>query len=102
MILLFPCPRPRISFSSAPLLRTRVLAFIRYARHLLGGRISGIRRAHTHNACKPAGLREGREHQDQKDRKWCRQKRARTAEQPRPEDKPDEENCRREAKPPAH
>ena len=34
--------------------------------------------------------REGIEHQDQEDRKGCRQKRSRPAKQPRPEDKTNE------------
>src|SRR5829696_2686993 len=92
--------RPRMLFSSAALLRTCALAFIRYACPPLGSRRVVIRRAHTHDGSEPARLREGLEHQDQKDRKRCRQKRSRPAKQPRPEDKPDEKNCRREAEPP--
>src|SRR5215204_6564563 len=82
--------RPRMLFSSAALLRTCALAFIRYAWPPLGSRRVGIRSAYTHDASEPARLREGLEHQDQKDRKRCRKKRSRPAKQPRPEDKPDE------------
>src|SRR5215217_1239374 len=103
IIPLFSCFRPRMPSSSAVLLRTRSLGLVRYSRPPpLGCRRVGFRRAHTHDARKPARLREGLEHQDQKDRKRCRQKRARPAKQPRPENKPDEENRRREAEPPAH
>src|ERR671910_2077036 len=86
--------RPRMPFSSAVLLRTCALAFIRYACPPLGSRRIGIRWADTHDASEPARLREGFEHQDYKDRKRCRQKRPRPAKQPRPEDKPKEENRR--------
>src|SRR5215217_4273875 len=68
----------------------------------LGSRRVGIRSAYTHDTRKPARLREGLQHQDQKDRERRRQKRSRPTEQPRPEDKPQEENRRREAKAPAH
>src|SRR5215208_745382 len=100
---LLSCFRPRMPFSSAVLLRTRSLGLIRYYRlPPPGGRRVGIRWADTHDARKPARLRERLQHQDQKDRERRRQKRSRPAKQPRPEDKPDEKNCRREAKPPAH
>src|SRR5215210_9376578 len=68
----------------------------------LGGGSVGIRRARTHDARKPARLREGIEHQDQEDRKRCRKERAWSAEQPRPEEKPDEQNRRRDAQAPSH
>src|SRR5215213_4571745 len=68
----------------------------------LGSRRVGIRSAYTHDTRKPARLRKGLEHQDYKDGERRCQKRSRPAKQPRPEDKPDKENCRREAKPPAH
>src|SRR5918993_5691990 len=97
------CLRPRMPFSSAALLRTCLLRSFGTLDHpLLGYRRVVIRRAHTHDGSEPARLREGLEHQDQKDRKRCRQKRSRPAKQPRPEEKPYEENCRREAKTPAH
>src|SRR5215204_6983371 len=96
----FSCFRPRMPFSSAALLRTCPLRSFGTLDHLLLGRRNvGIRSAHAHDGSEPARLRERIEHQDQEDRKWCRQKRARSAKQPRPEDKPNEENCRREAKP---
>src|SRR5215212_4013297 len=103
MILLFSCFRPRMPCSSAALLRTCPLRSFGTLDHLLLGRRNvGIRSAHAHDGSEPARLRERIEHQDQEDRKGCRQKRARSAKQPRPEDKPDEENCRREAEPPSH
>src|ERR687898_3632141 len=89
IILLFSCLGPRMPFSSAVLLRTCLLRSFGTLDHpLLGCRRVVIRRAHTHDGSEPARLREGLEHQDQKDRKRCRQKRARPPEQPRPEDKP--------------
>src|ERR671910_2579253 len=90
IILLFSCFRPYMPFSSATLLRTCLLRSFGTLDHLLWRRNVGIRRAHTHDAGKPARLREGIEHQDQKDRKRCRQKRSRPAKQPRPEDKTNE------------
>src|SRR5215207_2890661 len=103
IIPLFSCIPTRMPFSSAVLLRScPSRSFGTLCRLLLGCKRVGIRRAYTHDARKPARLREGLEHQDQKDRKRCRQKRARPAKKPRPEDKPDEENCRRDAKPPSH
>src|SRR5215204_2430919 len=98
----FSCFRPRMPFSSAALLRTCPLRSFGTLDYLLWGRNFGIRSAHTHDGSEPARLRERIEHQDQEDRKGCRQKRARSAKQPRPEDKPDEEDCRREAEPPSH
>src|SRR5215213_3033214 len=86
--------RPRMLFSSAVLLRTCALAFIRYAWPPLGSRRVGIRSAYTHDGSEPPRLRESLEHQDYKDGERCRQKRARPAKQPRPEDKPKEENRR--------
>src|SRR5215204_4731445 len=103
-ILLFSCLPPRMPFSPAALLRTLALRLSwGLLDHLppLGG-VVGIGRARAHDARKPARLREGIEHQDQKDRKGCRQKRPRSPEQPRPEDKPQEEDRRGEAEPPAH
>src|SRR5215208_7307454 len=97
--------RPRMLFSSAVLLRTCSLRYsvLSTPATFSGGcRSIGIGSACAHDARKPARLREGCEHQDQKYSERCRQKRARSAKQPRPEDKPDEENRRREAKPPSH
>src|SRR5919112_5108193 len=102
IILLFSCIPPRMLVLSAALLRSCLLRSFGTLDLLLGDRRVGIRRAHTHDARKPARLREGLEHQDQKDRERCSQKRSRPAKQPRPEDEPDEENCRREAKPSSH
>src|SRR5919112_4168189 len=103
IILLFSCVLPRMPCSSAALFRTCPLRSFGTLDHLLlGCRRVGIRSAHAHDGSEPARLREGLQHQDQKDRKRCRQKRSRPAKQPRPEDKPDEENGRREAAPPSH
>src|SRR5918997_6991958 len=102
IIPLFSCIPPRMLILSVALLRICPLCSFGTLEHLLWRRNVGIRRAHTHDARKPARLREGLEHQDQKYGEGCRQKSSRPAKQPRPEDKPDEENCRREAKPPAH
>src|SRR5215207_11539806 len=92
IILFFSCFRPRMPFSSAALLRTCLLRSFGTLDHfLLWCRSVGIRRAHAHDGSEPARLRKGLQHQDQKDRKRCRQKRSRPAKQPRPEDKPQEE-----------
>src|SRR5215208_6505822 len=94
IILLFSCFRPRMPFSSAALLRTCLLRSFGTLDRLLGGRGGRIRRSHTHDGSEPARLREGLQHQDYKDGERRCQKRSRPAKQPRPEDKPDKENCR--------
>src|SRR5215211_5678708 len=95
IILLFSCFRPRMPFSSAALLRTCLLRSFGTLDHLLlGCRRVGSRSAYTHDASEPARLRESLQHQDYKDGERRCQKRSRPTEQPRPEDKPQEENCR--------
>src|SRR5215218_5729722 len=97
-IPLFTCPRLRMPFSSAAL-------FCAYARAvggpdrllLLGVGSVGVGPAHAHDIRQPACLGEGVEHQDQEDRKRRRQKRPWTAQQPRPEEKPYEQDRRRDA-----
>src|SRR5215207_6483136 len=87
MIPSFSCFQPRMSLLPAALLETRTLCLSGRLDHLPGRRLGT---AHAHDAREPARLRKRFEHQDQEDRERRRKKGAWSAEQPRPEDKPDE------------
>src|SRR5215212_3080188 len=86
----------RMPFPSVFLLGTHTRALGGPDRRLLGVGGVGGGSAHTHDARKPARLREGVQHQDQEDRERRSQERPGPAQQPRPEDEPQEEDRRRD------